>query len=45
MSGKSDNQTPQGGHEPGPSATLVAALTVASLLAVIAALIASMGRS
>ncbi|MGN7916544.1 hypothetical protein [Lysobacter sp. 22409] len=45
MSGKSDKQTPQDDHGRAPSASLVAALTVASILAVIAALIASLARA
>ncbi|MGO1001280.1 hypothetical protein [Lysobacter sp. CA196] len=45
MSGKSNKQTPQDDHGHGPSASLVAALTVASILAVIAALIASLART
>ncbi|WP_408952288.1 hypothetical protein [Lysobacter sp. Hz 25] len=45
MSGKSDKQIPQDDHGRAPSASLVAALTVASILAVIAALIASLARA
>lgn len=44
MSGKPDRQVPHDDRERGPSASLVAALTVASILAVIAALIASLAR-
>ncbi|MGJ7902766.1 hypothetical protein [Lysobacter sp. 1R34A] len=47
MSGKPDRQVThdEREREHGPSASLVAALTVASILAVIAALIASLART